>query len=348
MCDGKDEKEDIAMPQPQGGWLWYFRTASGHRLAWIDFAGSDRPDMLSELFWKDAQRMRAIVLDMIRRATLPKPEQQAVDPYAELKVALAAGKTIQMRHPDGYWWVDIVPVLWCLTPDRYRVKPEQPAAEQQATPDADGWIPWAGGERPVDSETIVEVRHRNGMTGSSPASWFAWNYETNFKACGHEIRHNDCDIVAYRVVKAAEQPATPAADAGDQPDSILEQVANYRPASNLNAAINPMATACATGDDGPVTAHSVLARAANHMSARAATYDSTGGERSMANTVAAFNAITGLNLTEAQGWLLLQLLKLVRLCSAPGYHQDSAEDNAAYAALLAEAKAREAAEGASQ
>ena len=76
------------------------------------------------------------------------------------------------------------------------------------------------------------------------------------------------------------------------------------------------------------------------MRDRAATYDKPEGERSMGQTVAAFNAVTGRNLTEAEGWLLLDLLKLTRLFARPGYHADSAEDHVAYGALMAEAKAR--------
>src|SRR5690606_17992482 len=38
-------------------------------------------------------------------------------------------------------------------------------------------------------------------------------------------------------------------------------------------------------------------------------YDQPGGERSMGRCVQAFNAITGKDLTEAEGWLLLQILK---------------------------------------
>lgn len=89
-----------------------------------------------------------------------------------------------------------------------------------------------------------------------------------------------------------------------------------------------------------VNAIALLDRAAGHMRDRASTYDQPGGERSMGRTVQAFNAITGRDLSEAEGWLLLQLLKDVRLFARPGYHADSAEDCAAYAALKAEAKAR--------
>lgn len=86
----------------------------------------------------------------------------------------------------------------------------------------------------------------------------------------------------------------------------------------------------------------LLERAAGHMRDRSATYDQPQGERSMGKTVQAFNVITGRDLSESEGWLLLQLLKDVRLFQRPGYHADSAEDCIAYSALKAEAKAAEA------
>lgn len=94
----------------------------------------------------------------------------------------------------------------------------------------------------------------------------------------------------------------------------------------------------------------VLQRAAQLLQERGKAYDATFGdsphearERSMARTVAAFNALHDTQLTEAQGWSFMLLLKLVRLFCAPGFHEDSADDAVAYAALLAEGKAREAA-----
>jgi hypothetical protein len=92
------------------------------------------------------------------------------------------------------------------------------------------------------------------------------------------------------------------------------------------------------------TAPGLLGKAEEHMRERAAQYDKQGGERSMGATVIAFNAITGRAITEAEGWLLLQLLKDVRLFQRPGYHADSAEDCIAYAALKGEARARNAVE----
>lgn len=89
------------------------------------------------------------------------------------------------------------------------------------------------------------------------------------------------------------------------------------------------------------TAMELLERAAQHMRDRANTYDQPQGERSMGRAVAAFNAITGRDLTEPEGWLLLQIIKDVRLFTRPDrYHADSAEDCIAYAALKAEAFSR--------
>lgn len=80
-----------------------------------------------------------------------------------------------------------------------------------------------------------------------------------------------------------------------------------------------------------------LQAAIDTQAERGKQYDSPEGERSMGRTVQAFNAITGRDLTEAEGWLLLQVLKDVRQWSAKGYHHDSALDGVAYASLKAEA-----------
>lgn len=131
--------------------------------------------------------------------------------------------------------------------------------------------------------------------------------ELMWRQCG------DLSIIAYKVVEEAAQASTP--------DPVKQ-----------------------SGDDS--NAIRILRAAECHMRDRAATYDTPEGERSMGKAVAAFNAIRDRDLTEAEGWLLIQLLKDVRLFSAPGYHADSAEDCIAYAALKAEAKAGEVASGA--
>lgn len=90
--------------------------------------------------------------------------------------------------------------------------------------------------------------------------------------------------------------------------------------------------------DAPVTASMLLAAAESHMGARASAYDKPTGERSMGRTVAAFNEITGRDLLESEGWLLMELLKAVRDYTTPRGHADSQEDRVAYAALAGEAR----------
>lgn len=86
------------------------------------------------------------------------------------------------------------------------------------------------------------------------------------------------------------------------------------------------------------SAPDLLKKAANHLEERGKQYDQPQGERSMGKTVAAFNAITGRDLREDEGWLLLQVLKDVRLYANPEEpHRDSIEDSVAYAALKGEA-----------
>jgi len=74
------------------------------------------------------------------------------------------------------------------------------------------------------------------------------------------------------------------------------------------------------------------------MQARSSTYDKPEGERSMAATVEAYNAITGQALTEANGWLLMAVLKMVRDNQRKEAHVDSVEDLVAYASLYGEAR----------
>lgn len=92
----------------------------------------------------------------------------------------------------------------------------------------------------------------------------------------------------------------------------------------------------------PLTAIQLLSAGRDILEERAREYERPEGERSTQAIVTAFNAITGRDLKESEGWLFLQLLKNVRLFSVKGYHADSGIDGINYAALMAEAKAREA------
>lgn len=78
------------------------------------------------------------------------------------------------------------------------------------------------------------------------------------------------------------------------------------------------------------------------LAERGKQYDPAGkAERSMEKTVRAFSIITGKPLTEAEGWMLMAILKAVRSFQRPGFHADSAQDFVCYASLFGEAKAKE-------
>ncbi len=76
----------------------------------------------------------------------------------------------------------------------YRVMAKAEAEIPVAQPDADGWIDWKGGDRPMNASEVVEVRFRDGIIGGKrlAASW-VWRHTAD-----------DNDIVAYRIHKPAE------------------------------------------------------------------------------------------------------------------------------------------------
>jgi len=77
----------------------------------------------------------------------------------------------------------------------------------------------------------------------------------------------------------------------------------------------------------------------NQLSVKAQMRDAPQGERSMATTVKTFNALTGLNLTEAEGWKFMVCLKMVR-GQQGRFNPDDYVDGAAYMALLGECEAK--------
>lgn len=102
----------------------------------------------------------------------------------------------------------------------------------------------------------------------------------------------------------------------------------------------PTAIASTNDKSALPTAADFLRAGIGHMQDRAVHYDAPQGERSMGKTVAMFNIATGKNLSEADGWLLMTLLKQVRSLQGK-YKADNHEDEASYAGLRGEAAARE-------
>ena len=70
-------------------------------------------------------------------------------------------------------------------------KAEAALAEPQA--DADGWIPWSGGECPVNNGVWFWLRFRNGHQFGPDDEAALWRW-------GHN-HLDEGDIVAYRIVK---------------------------------------------------------------------------------------------------------------------------------------------------
>lgn len=90
-----------------------------------------------------------------------------------------------------------------------------------------------------------------------------------------------------------------------------------------------------TMKDKQINAVDILKEAAGHIDNRAAERDRE-SERSMKNTVDAFNAMFNKDITEEQGWQFMVLLKMSRAAGG-SFKLDDFEDMAAYAALSAEA-----------
>ena len=61
------------------------------------------------------------------------------------------------------------------------------------TEPGNGWIQWAGGDRPVEGHTTVAVRLRGGEKCTDTAGYLSWV---------HILGDAGQDIIAYRVVSA--------------------------------------------------------------------------------------------------------------------------------------------------
>lgn len=199
-------------------------------------------------------------------------------------------------------------------------------------------IEHTGDMRPVPPHTPVRVWLINeGMARVGRADEFCWR---TLDDPVNDIRHGDYRILRYEILDEETLP----------PPGPFERIfGNLMPPAPpvgplqsafkpiLDPFTNPLAEAVAASvaaDSAP----GLLQAAAKHMADRAATYDRPEGERSMATTVKVFMLLTGRELRESEGWLLMEILKLVRSEQRAAPHRDSIEDNVAYAALYGEAR----------
>nr|DAQ24801.1 MAG TPA: hypothetical protein [Caudoviricetes sp.] len=92
---------------------------------------------------------------------------------------------------------------------------EAAIAASKAVVGHDGWIQWAGGECPVDSDAIVEVRFRNPSRhefNSDRAGDFYWSH--------HGF---DGDIIAYRLQQPTKSEQACDDSAGDDDEADLNE-----------------------------------------------------------------------------------------------------------------------------
>lgn len=87
-------------------------------------------------------------------------------------------------------------IMSCFEMDCFETKAARAAiAKAEAIlaatePSYDDWIPWKGGECPVERRAVVMVKGKNGDVDTDKAHFYDWNHTGS-----------SLDIVAYRVVK---------------------------------------------------------------------------------------------------------------------------------------------------
>lgn len=185
---------------------------------------------------------------------------------------------------------------------------------------------------PVNSRTVEEVVIHLQLLGFKPRC----NIEVYLNVPYITI-HLDQDIFGYDEVSTSLLLDSSELNAIKSKEELL---AWYKTASEeykkMAAVYVPPSTVLIDFSK-PRNANQIADAALSHIKDRASIYDSPEGERSALRTAKAFQAITGKHLTEAEVFLILQILKDVRQWQKQDYHQDSAEDAIAYAVLKAEA-----------
>jgi hypothetical protein len=115
-----------------------------------------------------------------------------------------AGWTSGIVHRVGPRGFDGKPCVWYDNGSPYGLvhdlvtDVELIAAPQEAAKgDAEGWVAWAGGKRPVDGSTLVEVRYGDNQKDGSRTVGYAESWTGGWGAnCAYCNR-----ITAYRVIK---------------------------------------------------------------------------------------------------------------------------------------------------
>ena len=272
------------------------------------------------------------------------------------------GSTCPRFHSSntGNWYIEFK----SLSPTQQKPTMDQQPEVDPLQPDADGWIEWKGGECPVEKGTLVDVKFRGcgeeiGIPALEPS-------DRNMSAYNWDNDNVRGDITAYRIHQSQEWPEDRVDIVGQNGNDGLHYVAETSASTERVEQVQIIDVTTSESKDQqivyvsgceiytspehvekqeenvhmPTTAPEFLQSALNTLTQRGKDYDKPEGERSASAVAVAFNAITGKQLTEAEVWLVLQLVKDVRQWQNPErYHADSALDCVAYAALKAEALA---------
>lgn len=122
--------------------------------------------------------------------------------------------------------------------------------------------------------------------------------------------------------------------------SRIENLKDFLEARNISAdGVDMLFDDFSQHDDETVTAPDILIAGADAIGARAEARDTPAGERVMRRSVAMFNMWRSGDsihqVTEAEGWIFMALIKLCR-ANAGGHNLDDYVDGAAYIALAGE------------
>lgn len=113
----------------------------------------------------------------------------------------------------------------------------------------DGWIDWPGGECPVDGDSLVQVKYRNGFVNhAEPAKFYIWT--NGYGSCST----TDADIIAYRLHQPQEAEQAEADDEADLNDCIGQTQSNDQERDEiLYELANFAASTCTSLDIGAAT-----------------------------------------------------------------------------------------------
>lgn len=177
---------------------------------------------------------------------------------------------------------------------------------------------------PVKTKLLMTPKARGNTYEEFIAT--GWN-DDQLVEHGYAIRTND-EMTKYEQQSLADLHLAHLFTPVQQPSTVT-RAPRPTPPSNCRCTFTPVQQ--------PSTASDLLKQAEQLLTERGKQYDTSGQERSSAKIVAAFNTITGRDLTPGEGWLFLMLLKAVRFYSnTETPHRDSLEDLISYAALHAE------------